>query len=320
MTILITGGCGFIGSAFLLGHIEAFPCDSVICLDKMTYAAVKNIPEIASSMSENFRFVKGDIADRETVFRLFAEEKPDTVVNFAAETHVDRSISDPSPFVHSNVVGVSVLLDACVKYRTSRFHQISTDEVYGEYTDLSESGFDENAPLNPSSPYSATKASADMLALSYARTYGLFVTISRSANTYGPRQNPEKLIPKSLTNLLTNKKIPLMGKGLNRRDWLYVTDHCKAVEAILLHGQPNEIYNISGEREAYNIDIVRMLLSALGKDEDCIEFVPERAGHDDRYLVDSRKLEKLGWKHEISLEKGIDDTVKWYLENYKTLI
>ncbi len=320
MTLLITGGCGFIGSAFLLGHIEAFPSDRVICLDKMTYAAIKNIPDIASSISENFRFVKGDIADRDLVFALFEEEHPDAVVNFAAETHVDRSISDPSPFVQSNVVGVSVLLDACVKYRTSRFHQISTDEVYGEYTEASDGGFDEKATLKPSSPYSATKAAADMLALSYARTYGLFVTVSRSANTYGPRQNPEKLIPKTLTNLLTNKKVPLMGKGLNRRDWLYVTDHCKAVEAILAHGLPGEIYNISGEREVYNIDIVRMLLSKLGKNESCIEFVPERAGHDDRYLVDSRKLERLGWKHEISLEKGIDDTVKWYLENYTTVI
>lgn len=320
MTILISGGCGFIGSTFLLGHIEAFPSDRVICFDKMTYAAIKNIPNIASSMSKNFRFVKGDICDRELVYRVFEEENPDIVVNFAAETHVDRSITDPAPFVQSNVVGVGVLLDACVKYGTRRFHQISTDEVYGEYTDVSDKGFDEKAPLKPSSPYSATKAAADMLVLSYARTYRLFVTISRSANTYGPRQNLEKLIPKILKNLLTGKKIPLMGKGLNRRDWLYVTDHCKAVEAILAHGVSGEIYNISGEREAFNIDIVRMLLERLGKNENEIEFVPERAGHDDRYLVDSRKLEKLGWKHEVSLETGIDNTVKWYLENYSTLI
>ncbi|MBR3715876.1 MAG: dTDP-glucose 4,6-dehydratase [Clostridia bacterium] len=320
MTLLITGGCGFIGSAFLLGHIEAFPHDRVVCLDKMTYAAIKNIPDIVGAMSENFRFVKGDIADRECVFRLFEEERPDAVVNFAAETHVDRSINDPQDFVRSNFVGVSVLLDACVKYSVKRFHQISTDEVYGEYFSSSDEGFDEEARLLPSSPYSATKASADMLALSYARTYKLFVTVSRSANTYGPRQNPEKLIPKTITNLLTGKKVPVMGNGLNRRDWLYVTDHCKAVEAILKYGQPGEIYNVSGEREEYNIDIVRKLISLLGKDESCIEFVPERAGHDDRYLVDSKKLESLGWKHEIPLEKGILDTVKWYLENYKTLI
>ena len=286
----------------------------------MTYAAIKNIPDIAGAMSENFRFVKGDIADRECVFRLFEEERPDAVVNFAAETHVDRSINDPQDFVRSNFVGVSVLLDACVKYSVKRFHQISTDEVYGEYFSSLDEGFDEEARLLPSSPYSATKASADMLALSYARTYKLFVTVSRSANTYGPRQNPEKLIPKTITNLLTGKKVPVMGNGLNRRDWLYVTDHCKAVEAILKYGQPGEIYNVSGEREEYNIDIVRRLISLLGKDESCIEFVPERAGHDDRYLVDSKKLESLGWKHEIPLEKGISDTVKWYLENYKTLI
>ena len=320
MVLLISGGCGFIGSAFLLAHIEENPHDRVICLDKMTYAAIRNIPEIASSISENFRFVKGDISDRELVYSIFEEEHPDTVINFAAETHVDRSIIDPAPFVQSNVVGVSVLLDACVKYRTSRFHQISTDEVYGEYADTSDEGFDEKAPLKPSSPYAATKAAADMLVLSYARTYGMFVTISRSSNTYGPRQNPEKLIPKTITNILTGKKVPVMGKGLNRRDWLYVADHCKAVELILKQGVSGEIYNISGEREVYNIDVVKAILKRLGKDDSEIEFVPERAGHDDRYLVDSRKLEDLGWKHETPLEKGLDGTVKWYLENYRTLI
>ena len=242
------------------------------------------------------------------------------MINFAAETHVDRSIIDPAPFVQSNVVGASVLLDACVKYRTSRFHQISTDEVYGEYTASSNEGFDEKVPLKPSSPYAATKAASDMLALSYARTYGLFVTISRSSNTYGPRQNPEKLIPKTITNILTGKKVPVMGKGLNRRDWLHVTDHCKAVELILKQGASGEIYNISGEREVYNIDIVRAILKRLEKDDSEIEFVPERAGHDDRYLVSSEKIENLGWKHEIPLEKGLDDTVNWYLENYSTLI
>lgn len=320
MVLLISGACGFIGSAFLLSHIEVCPLDRVICLDKMTYAAIKNIPEIASTMTENFRFVKGDISDRALVYSIFEQEHPDTVINFAAETHVDRSISDPAPFVQSNVVGVSVLLDACVKYRTSRFHQISTDEVYGEYTASSDVGFDEKSPLKPSSPYAATKAAADMLALSYARTYGLFVTISRSSNTYGPRQNPEKLIPKTITNVLAGKKVPVMGKGLNRRDWLHVSDHCKAIELILKEGTLGEIYNISGEREVYNIDIVRAVLKRLGKDDREIEFVPERAGHDDRYLVDSRKLAKLGWKHETMLEKGLDDTVNWYLENYSTLI
>ena len=320
MVLLISGGCGFIGSAFLLSHIEANPKDRVICLDKMTYAAIKNIPEIALSMSENFRFVKGDISDRELVYSIFEQEHPDAVVNFAAETHVDRSITDPAPFVQSNVVGTSVLLDACVKYRTSRFHQISTDEVYGEYTASSDEGFDEKAPLKPSSPYAATKAAADMLVLSYARTYGLFVTISRSSNTYGPRQNPEKLIPKTITNILTGKKVPVMGKGLNRRDWLHVTDHCKAVELILKQGASGEIYNISGEREVYNIDIVRAILKRLEKDDSEIELVPERAGHDDRYLVSSEKIENLGWEHEIPLEKGLDDTVNWYLENYSTLI
>ena len=320
MVLLISGGCGFIGSAFLLSHIEANPKDRVICLDKMTYAAIKNIPEIALSMSENFRFVKGDISDRGLVYSIFEQEHPDAVINFAAETHVDRSIIDPAPFVQSNVVGASVLLDACVKYRTSRFHQISTDEVYGEYTASSNEGFDEKVPLKPSSPYAATKAASDMLALSYARTYGLFVTISRSSNTYGPRQNPEKLIPKTITNILTGKKVPVMGKGLNRRDWLHVTDHCKAVELILKQGASGEIYNISGEREVYNIDIVRAILKRLEKDDSEIEFVPERAGHDDRYLVSSEKIENLGWKHEIPLEKGLDDTVNWYLENYSTLI
>ena len=320
MVLLISGGCGFIGSAFLLSHIEANPKDRVICLDKMTYAAIKDIPKIASDMSENFRFVKGDIADRELVYSIFEQERPDVVINFAAETHVDRSISDPEPFVQSNIVGTSVLLDACVKYRIGRFHQISTDEVYGEYTSSSDIGFDEKAPLKPSSPYAATKASADMIVLSYARTYGLFVTISRSSNTYGPRQNPEKLIPKTITNILTGKKVPVMGKGLNRRDWLHVSDHCKAVELILKKGASGEIYNVSGEREVYNIDVVRTILKKLGKDDSEIEFVPERAGHDDRYLVDSRKIEKLGWKHETVLENGLDDTVNWYLENHSTLI
>lgn len=319
MRILVTGGCGFIGSAFLLEHIRAFPEDEILCFDKMTYAANADIPGIASKMSDSFRFVRGDIADRETVFAAFADFRPEAVVNFAAETHVDRSIEDPAPFVRSNVNGTSVLLEACIKYSVPRFHQVSTDEVYGEYLGVPEGGFTENSALCPSNPYAATKAAADMIALSCFRTYGLFVTITRGANTYGERQFPEKLIPKTIKLAVRGEKIPVMGDGRARRDWLYVSDHVHAIESVLRDGQPGWVYNVPGETEAENIDIVRRVLDLIGDKRDLISFVPERAGHDIRYLVSGKRIASLGVRNKVTLTHGLAHTVRWYLNYYRNI-
>ena len=315
MTILITGGAGFIGSNFIRCFMNAHPDTRVICLDSLTYAG--NIATLREFLGKrNFKFVYGDICDRDLVFRLFQKETPDIVVNFAAESHVDRSIDDPGIFLKTNIIGTSILLDACRKYGVSHFHQISTDEVYGSSpSDDTASFFTENAPLNPSSPYSCSKASADLLVLSYYHTYSLPISISRSSNNYGPSQFPEKLIPLTILNILRNKPIPLYGNGLNVRDWLSVNDHCEAIDLILQYGKTGEIYNIASHEEIRNIDLVKMICSILGGEKGQICYVKDRPGHDFRYGMDTKKIEALGWKRKTELKRGIKETVQWYLDH-----
>ena len=318
MTVIVTGGAGFIGSNFILHMLEKHPDDRIICLDKLTYAG--NVSTLAPVMERaNFRFVRLDIRDREGVYALFAEEKPHMVVNFAAESHVDRSIEDPQVFLQTNILGTQVLLDACRKYGIIRFHQVSTDEVYGDLPlDRPDLLFTEQTPICTSSPYSASKASADLLALAYHRTYGLPVSISRCSNNYGPRQFPEKLIPLMITNALNDKPLPVYGEGLNVRDWLYVADHCKAIDLILHKGRAGEVYNIGGNNEMRNIDIVKLICKALGKSESLITHVADRKGHDLRYAIDPAKIQnELGWQPETAFEEGLKRTVSWYLENRK---
>ncbi len=316
MTILVTGGAGFIGANFIFYWLDAHPGDRVVCLDKLTYAG--NLSTLAPVLEKpEFRFVKGDICDRETVDRLFAEEHPDAVVNFAAESHVDRSIEDPEVFLRTNVMGTAALLDACRKFGTPRFHQVSTDEVYGDLPlERPELRFTEASPLRASSPYSASKASADLLTLAYCRTYGLPATVSRCSNNYGPYQFPEKLIPLMIANALRDKPLPVYGTGRNVRDWLYVEDHCKAIDMILRKGKPGEVYNIGGNHELANIDLVRLLCRELGKPESLITFVADRKGHDLRYAIDPGKLSReLGWRPGGNFEEGLRRTVQWYLNN-----
>ena len=316
MTIIVTGGAGFIGSNFIFHMLEAHPGNRIICLDKLTYAG--NLSTL-KPMTDNprFRFVKLDICDREGVFKLFEEEHPDIVVNFAAESHVDRSIVNPQIFLETNIIGTSVLMDACRKYGIARFHQVSTDEVYGDLPlDQPDLFFTEETPLHTSSPYSSSKAGADLLALAYHRTYGLPVTISRCSNNYGPYQFPEKLIPLMIINCLKNKPLPVYGKGLNVRDWLYVEDHCKAVDLIIHKGREGEVYNVGGHNEMHNIDIVKLVCKELGKSESLITYVTDRKGHDMRYAIDSAKIQnELGWVPETNFADGIKRTVKWYLEH-----
>lgn len=290
MKYLITGGAGFIGTNFIYYMLEKHPENEYVCLDKLTYAG--NLANLKKAMEyKNFRFVKGDIGDREFVFSLFEQEKFDIVVNFAAESHVDRSIENPGPFLTTNVLGTQVLLDACRKYGIVRFHQISTDEVYGDLPlDRPELKFKESDPLKPSSPYSASKASADLLVLAYHRTYGLPVTISRCSNNYGPYQFPEKLIPLMIINAMNEKELPVYGAGQNVRDWIYVTDHCEAIELILEKGRVGEVYNIGGNCEKRNIDVVKMIVQKLGKPEELIRYVKDRPGHDLRYAMDISKM------------------------------
>lgn len=316
MKILVTGGAGFIGTNFiyyeLANHIE----DDIVCVDKLTYAG--NPENLTKALKyENFRFVKADICDRTAMYELFENEKFDAVVNFAAESHVDRSIENPEIFIKTNILGTNVLLDASMKYGVNRFHQVSTDEVYGDLPlDRADLFFTETTPLNPSSPYSLSKASADLLASAYFRTYGLHVTISRCSNNYGPYQFPEKLIPLMIVNALADKKLPVYGKGINVRDWLYVEDHCKAIDLIVRNGKASEVYNIGGHNEMRNIDIVRLICKALGKSEELIEFVEDRKGHDLRYAIDPEKISnELGWLPETRFEFGIQKTIKWYLNN-----
>lgn len=316
MKLLITGGAGFIGSNFIYYQLQNHPEDEFICLDALTYAG--NLETLQSAMQhDNFKFVKGDIADRDFVYKLFETEKPDIVVNFAAESHVDRSILEPELFLKTNIIGTGVLMDVCRKYGIKRYHQVSTDEVYGDLPlDRPDLFFTEETPLHTSSPYSASKASADLLVLAYHRTYGLPVTISRCSNNYGPYHFPEKLIPLMIINALHDKKLPVYGTGENVRDWLYVEDHCSAIDLIIRKGRVGEVYNIGGHNEKTNLEVVKTILKELGKGEDLITFVKDRPGHDRRYAIDPAKIHcELGWLPQTSFAEGIKKTIKWYLDN-----
>ena len=316
MTIIVTGGAGFIGSNFIFYELKEHPEDRIVCLDALTYAG--NLSTLAPVMDkENFRFVKLDIRDREGVNKLFEEEKPDIIVNFAAESHVDRSIENPTIFLETNIIGTSVLMDACRKYGIKRYHQVSTDEVYGDLPiDRPDLFFHEDTPIHTSSPYSTSKASADLLVMAYHRTYGLPVSISRCSNNYGPYQFPEKLIPLMIANALADKKLPVYGEGLNVRDWLYVEDHCKAIDLIIRKGKEGETYNIGGHNEMQNIQIVKLICDYLGKPYSLIEHVTDRKGHDQRYAIDPTKIHnELGWLPETMFADGIKKTIQWYLDN-----
>lgn len=316
MTIIVTGGAGFIGGNFIHFHLKQHPEDRVVCIDKLTYAG--SLSTLALVMdNSNFRFVKLDICDREAMFNLFEEEKPDVVINFAAESHVDRSIEDPGLFLQTNIIGTSVIMDACRVFGTVRYHQISTDEVYGDLPlDRPDLFFSEETPIHTSSPYSSSKAGADLLVQAYYRTYGLPITISRCSNNYGPYQFPEKLIPLMIVNALADKQLPVYGNGQNVRDWLYVEDHCKAIDLIVRKGRIGDIYNIGGHNEMKNIDIVKLIVHELGKSEDLITFVTDRKGHDMRYAIDPAKIHnELGWLPETKFADGIKKTIQWYLDN-----
>ena len=316
MKIIVTGGAGFIGGNFVHYMLKEHPEYQIICLDKLTYAG--NMETLEPVMDNpNFTFVKADIADRDAVYALFEKEKPDVVVNFAAESHVDRSITDPGIFLQTNIIGTGVLLDACRIYGIKRYHQVSTDEVYGDLPlDRPDLFFTEETPLNTSSPYSASKASADLLVMAYHRTYGLPTTISRCSNNYGPYHFPEKLIPLMIANALNDKPLPVYGKGENVRDWLYVEDHCRAIDMIIHKGRVGEVYNIGGHNERTNLQVVKTVLKELGKSEDLITYVTDRPGHDRRYAIDPAKIHaELGWEPLTLFDEGIKKTVKWYLEN-----
>ena len=324
MNLLVTGGAGFIGSNFIFYERKHHPEDRIVCLDALTYAG--NLSTLASVLDQpGFRFVKMDIRDREAVFALFEEEKFDIVVNFAAESHVDRSIENPGIFLETNILGTANLMDASRKYGVGRFHQVSTDEVYGDLPlDRPDLFFTEETPIHTSSPYSSSKAAADLLALAYYRTFGLPVSVSRCSNNYGPYQFPEKLIPLMIANALADKPLPVYGTGENVRDWLYVEDHCKAVDLIMRNGRVGEVYNIGGHNEMANINIVKIILKELGKPESLITFVTDRKGHDMRYAIDPSKIHaELGWLPETMFRDGIKKTIRWYLDNeewWKTII
>ena len=316
MKLLITGGAGFIGSNFIFYMRKAHPDYELLCIDKLTYAG--NLATLDSVMEDpNFKFIRADIADRNAIYEIFETEKPDVVVNFAAESHVDRSIENPSVFLETNVMGTQVMLDASRKYGVKRYHQVSTDEVYGDLPlDRPDLFFTEQTPLHTSSPYSASKASADLLCNAYQRTYGMPITISRCSNNYGPYQFPEKLIPLMIANALADKALPVYGEGLNVRDWLYVEDHCAAIDLILEKGKVGNVYNIGGHNEMKNIDIVKIILKALDKPESLITHVTDRKGHDMRYAIDPTFIHnELGWLPATKFEDGIQKTIRWYLEN-----
>lgn len=316
MKIIVTGGAGFIGGNFVHYMVNKYPDDIIINLDLLTYAGnLETLKPVENKA--NYKFVKGDIADREFIFKLFEEEKPDIVVNFAAESHVDRSITDPEIFVRTNVIGTTTLLDACRAYGIKRFHQVSTDEVYGDLPlDRPDLFFTEKTPLHTSSPYSSAKASADLFTLAYYRTYKLPVTISRCSNNYGPYHFPEKLIPLMISRALADEPLPVYGKGENVRDWLYVTDHCRAIDLIIRNGKEGEVYNIGGHNERTNLEVVKTILKHLNKPESLIKYVTDRPGHDRRYAIDPTKIEtELGWKPEYNFDTGIVKTIEWYLEN-----
>ena len=317
-TIFVTGGAGFIGGNFIHYYLKAHPEDRVVCIDKLTYAG--NLSTLESVMDNpNFRFCKLDICDREGVFRLFEEEKPDIVINFAAESHVDRSIENPGIFLETNIIGTGTMMDACRTFGNVRYHQVSTDEVYGDLPlDRPDLFFTEETPIHTSSPYSSSKAGADLLVQAYYRTYGLPITISRCSNNYGPFHFPEKLIPLMIANCLNDKPLPVYGEGLNVRDWLYVEDHCKAIDLIIHKGRIGEVYNVGGHNEMRNIDIVKLIIRELGKSEDLITYVTDRKGHDLRYAIDPTKIhDELGWLPETKFEDGIKKTIRWYLDNRK---
>lgn len=316
MTIIVTGGAGFIGSNFIYHMLEKYPGYRIICVDCLTYAGNLSTLERALASPE-FRFCKINICDRDAIYRLFEEERPDMVVNFAAESHVDRSIEEPEVFLDTNIKGTAVMMDACRKYGIKRFHQVSTDEVYGDLPlDRPDLFFTEETPIHTSSPYSSSKAAADLLALAYYRTYGLPVTISRCSNNYGPYHFPEKLIPLMIANALADKPLPVYGEGVNVRDWLYVEDHCKAIDLIIHEGKVGEVYNIGGHNEMRNIDIVKLICKELKKPESLITYVADRKGHDMRYAIDPAKIHReLGWLPETKFADGIKKTIRWYLEN-----
>lgn len=322
MNIIVTGGAGFIGSNFVFHMLKKYPDYRIICLDKLTYAG--NLSTLAPVMDNpNFRFVKADICDREAVDKLFEEEHPDIVVNFAAESHVDRSIEDPGVFLQTNIIGTSVLMDACRKYGIQRYHQVSTDEVYGDLPlDRPDLFFTEETPIHTSSPYSSSKAAADLLVLAYHRTYGLPVTISRCSNNYGPYHFPEKLIPLMIANALNDKPLPVYGTGENVRDWLYVEDHCKAIDMVVRGGKLGEVYNVGGHNERPNIVIVKTILEYVKENVDpavgehMMKHVADRKGHDRRYGIDPEKIKRdLGWYPETTFEVGIKKTIQWYLNH-----
>ena len=314
MKILVTGAAGFIGGNYVHYIVEKYPEDVVVALDKLTYAG--NL-ETLEPVMDKIKFVKEDICNREAIFKLFEEEKFDVVVNFAAESHVDRSIEDPEVFLMTNIIGTQVLMDASRKYGVKRFHQVSTDEVYGDLPlDRPDLLFTEDMPLITSSPYSASKASADLLVEAYNRTFKLPVTISRCSNNYGPYQFPEKLIPLMISRALDDEKLPVYGKGENVRDWLHVKDHCSAIDLIVRNGKDGEVYNIGGNNERTNLEVVKTILKELGKSEDLINYVTDRPGHDLRYAIDPTKIEtELGWVPEYDFDTGIKQTIQWYLDN-----
>lgn len=319
-TFLITGGAGFIGGNYLHLMTKKYPEDRFVCLDALTYAGNLETLQPISELP-NFRFVHGDIRDRNLVYSLFEEEKFDYVINFAAESHVDRSIENPQIFLETNIIGTSVLLDASKKYGVKRYHQVSTDEVYGDLPlDRPDLLFKEDTPLHTSSPYSSSKAGADLLVLAYSRTYSLPVTISRCSNNYGPYQFPEKMIPLMIQKASRDEKLPVYGDGKNVRDWLHVFDHCHAIDMIVRNGKDGEIYNVGGHNERSNIEVVKTILKALNKDEDLISYVKDRLGHDRRYAIDPSKIEKeLGWRPQYTFDTGIVQTIKWNIDNKKWL-
>ncbi len=318
MTIIVTGGAGFIGANFVYYMLNKYSNYRVVCIDSLTYAG--NLSTLEEALENpNFKFYKADICDRDEIYKIFEDEKPNIVINFAAESHVDRSIEDPEIFLKTNILGTQVLMDACLKCGIDRYHQVSTDEVYGDLPlDRPDLLFTEKSPIRTSSPYSASKASSDLLALAYHRTYGLPVTISRCSNNYGPYQFPEKLIPLMIVNALSKKPLPVYGKGENVRDWLYVEDHCQAIDLIIHKGTIGEVYNVGGHNEMANIDIVKLVCKRLGEGEDLITYVDDRKGHDLRYAIDPSKINsELGWIPRTKFADGIEKTIDWYLENRK---
>jgi dTDP-glucose 4,6-dehydratase len=314
--IIVTGGAGFIGGNFVQYMLKKYNDYKIICIDALTYAGNMETLEPVENNS-NFRFIKADISDREAIYRIFDEEKPNIVINFAAESHVDRSIENPGLFLQTNIIGTGVLLDASRKYGVERYHQVSTDEVYGDLPlDRADLFFTEETPIHTSSPYSASKASADLLVQSYYRTFNLPVTISRCSNNYGPYHFPEKLIPLMIANALNDKPLPVYGKGENIRDWLYVEDHCSAIDMIIHNGRLGEVYNIGGHNERTNLEVVKTILRELNKSESLIKYVTDRPGHDMRYAIDPTKIkQELGWEPRTLFDEGIKKTIKWYLEN-----